>query len=433
MLRMHRDPWRPARPARIVAALAALVATLAACGGGDSSGSDVTVSSVKAATDAEKTAATAGTVTRGGASGPTTGAFRADPPAARVALPVFPGGAAVPTEALVVDGNAFLGRVTVDRATVDAAGADATTLVWLRLDGEARWLERPKAAVRILAAPALLGPFGTLDLLESTQASLTPLGDDKVGGTAVTHYGVTLTPLARSSGIERAEVWADADRRLRRVLVVTKPTGANEATTTDYTVEYPAQIDVQAPDASDVTTSADRDGPALAPAAAYSRIAGGDDGGVQWTLEHAPGTESSNCFRLTTSPALTLVNNTSETCIETPPADGLAEWQVDFPFSNPTGQAADVVVGVAFRDTERAEFRFADETRAPARAVVPGDGYTAIVWVGPADPAVGFATIALARSAELSCGPGSITDPAEITDPDELARAREFPWSCTTD
>jgi hypothetical protein len=417
---------------RVVAGVLALALALAssACngdggGGGESddgTATDVSIDAVQQATEAQRTARIEGTRAHDGRDGSFEGVYSADPQQAVVRIPVFlPDGGVDERELRVVDGAMYAQRVVASEEVLADPALAVADRIFLRRPAEATWLRRPASALT-LAGPAVAGPFVLLDLLASADADL---GEGRRDG-ELTRYEPTAPGLSALQ-IGGVSLWIDGEQRLRRVRL------EGAAGTYDWEVTaYGVEVEVVALPEDDVTGIGTSTGTAVAPAGDWQRVSNGVQAGVTWALERAPATDGGNCWRFSSTPRLVAVD---VACTSAPGGPGAPpEFAVDFPFTTGGAGGADVVVAVATVDVADARFAFADGTTAPAVTRAFSNGTGALVWIGPAEPAVVAATLTTADGTVLSCGPGSIasaTDAQGLT-AEELAEQRTYPWACTS-
>jgi hypothetical protein len=167
------------------------------------------------------------------------------------------------------------------------------------------------------------------------------------------------------------------------------------------------------------------------PAGAFTTIASQTSAGLRWKLERARATEGGVCFRLTTTPALDLVQGDRQ-CYFAPDGSQPGFFVTEFPFTTGATNAYDIVIGSTFGRINNATFQFVDGSTATPAFLDKTNGV--IVWAGATKPFVGSVKIDL-ESEIYGCGPGDIVNARQLAGRSEkdILDARRHPWTCSSE
>jgi hypothetical protein len=163
------------------------------------------------------------------------------------------------------------------------------------------------------------------------------------------------------------------------------------------------------------------------PAGPFTTVSQGNDAGVAWSLQRAPGTQNTDCWRWVANPTVKIVAaEAGYRCV---------------PVADPTDDAATQTQFVASSDGKGKydvlAVRLPPKTRSVSvtplggrPTTTPASGAT-FVWVRPIADKAGSALIMLADGTVLECGPGSISVPKDWASVDDIPRMMALPWVCT--
>jgi hypothetical protein len=411
----------------------ALLATAVACSSGSrpslQGGSGVpTVTAVRDATAAAGPVRYEGTLVRDGRSGALTGVSGAQPRQGEVTVPVFTGDAVESATIRWLDDWVYIERIPVQTRSATAVAA-----LFERDPSDRPWARYGLNTI-VGAALAAFDPLRLLDNLVTAEAGLESDGEEDIAGVRTTRYRVTASGGASSSST--AELWIDADLRLRRVRAETPAFG-----TTDYTVtELGAALSVEVP-AAELLADQTADPRALStvkPAGPYEPVRAGTTEGVRWTLLRAPGTNGGVCWRFEAEPPLTQVSEAfapfpdGGRCVGTPTVS--SELDLD-------ERIAVVVDADGLKTTYDAVVLALPADVASVEMAGPGGVLTpveidratgTVVWVSPLERPGLLAVVHGEGGQTAICAPGPITEVDDLLtlDEQEIANLQTQIWSC---
>jgi hypothetical protein len=217
----------------------------------------------------------------------------------------------------------------------------------------------------------------------------------------------------------QAELWVDGDDRLVRVRMEGRRSFADVEV-----VEWGVEVDaVDAPSPDEVGGPA---GPPAMPDGDWGEVAAGDDAGVRWTLERAPGTRGTTCWRLVADPAVPTrsTGEEGEWCQRPATDDDLPEDRVQF-----VVDAVDPQIDVLFAVVPAGSQVTITDVSGTGQPVAVGDDGL-VTWFADTDEHAVLVEVVLPGGDEVVCGPDIIS---ELEDLEFVEPGRDLltePWFC---
>ncbi len=316
-------------------------------------------------------------------------------------------GVLLPAELRVVD------HVMYYRRTVAAVTGEPALGIFARASDFKPWKAARVAGI-VTVIPAAFSPAALVEWLQQLKIPV------RVNIGKTTHI-TTTRPLAIGVWLG-ATVDLTIDKRARVVAVqITAPTGGARYTVSDFG----ARVAVQAPPAALISRGSEL--PVKKPAGAFTTVRSGTTNGVTWSLQRAPGTAGTVCWRWKASPPLPeagLKRPGDPRCVTRAGAHPDPEDTVTFVVDgNGTGSydALAIELPAGAKDVKLG---------LVGGKIMPLAAGPVVVWVGPTEPAKGYLGVTLADGTKLDCGAGAIATPDDLTDPTVTRDAAAAAWGC---
>jgi hypothetical protein len=303
--------------------------------------------------------------------------------------------------------------------------------LWIHLDEEGAALDpdRPWRTGLYTDETALATlPYDPVRLLDTLLASITevvePAGTDD-GANGLERYDVRLIGVpAAATGYGAGSLWVGDDDRLDRFRLE-----GRGRTLELRVVERGVEVTVTPPGEDEVGTPG---GPPAVAEGPWQRVREGRDEttGVTWTLERAPGSRGTVCWRLLADPPLQpalRAGPQGEVCQEPFGPDDDPDEQVLFVVDASGTTPYDALVLLVPAGSQVAVIDV-DGTSYPV--AVDDDGFA--FWFAPAATFAVAMEVVLVDGTELECGPGIVStyDDLDLVPEGRLEVLRDEGWSC---
>ncbi|MGZ4675048.1 MAG: hypothetical protein ACXV8Y_00795 [Acidimicrobiia bacterium] len=291
---------------------------------------------------------------------------------------------------------------------------------YVDLTDPARWRAIPTSPY----TTTLVTPFSPpelVGLLQRQHVRVQSARGPKIVGVATSHLTVkSRLGLLFVWSNPKVELWTDARDRVVRIRL----TAGNDSM--QYDVTYRSVPSVSTPQDTSVPTTVPTHFTAVGP---YSTVASGQSGALAWKVLRAPGTDSSQCWRVETVPAVVVRAPNADDgarCFLPVPADADPQDEIQFAIVT-DGQTPGAVLVARVPQGSTAQIGFVGST-ATVPATVVGD---AVVWAGPVDPAPGYLGVTLPDGTKVDCGVGGIATAGDLTDSSLAPDPYGLAWGCT--
>ncbi|HEV7525916.1 MAG TPA: hypothetical protein VGP92_13180 [Acidimicrobiia bacterium] len=396
------------RPARALIGLVLVTATITSCSGSSGSvslGTDP-LAAIATAMRAAKSGRIAGTTHGPNGTNPTAldGAFDGDLSGKGVAHAQFVSakGTKLPTELRWINNTLYFTR------TPAAVPTTETVSLFTRPAKSRPWRKLVLTRQIIALLPSAFSPPALVAWLQGRKVKVTTHTGETVGSVKATRI-TTAAPLAVGLWLAATvDLWVDKDARIVRVRITAREGGLQ------YDVrDYGATVPVAAPPADQIATQSELKTPA--PTGPYATVKSGTTAGVTWSVQRAPGTLNTVCWRWQATPPLhqsPLAKPNRPQCQVPPPAHSIdASDYVQFAISSDGGGSYDALVVLMPAGVKHLTFGFVGGT---TQSLPPEP---LLVWVGPSTPLPAYLGVTLADGTQLDCGAGAVTAVGDLTDP----------------
>jgi hypothetical protein len=264
------------------------------------------------------------------------------------------------------------------------------------------------------AVPAAFSPAALVEWLHQLRVPV------RVAPGKPTHITTTRPIVIGAWTGATVDMTVDGRARVTAVRITSQSGGAQ------YTVNgFGAHVDVTKPPASLMSTGTEL--PKKEPAGPFMTVKSGTTNGVKWSVQRAPGTADTVCWRFQATPPLPeagLSRPGDPRCVTKAGANPAPEDTVTFVVdgnSNGPYDALAIQLPPGAKDVKLG-FVGGRVMSLPASQLV--------VWVGPSEPVKGYVGVTLADGTRLDCGAGAIATPADLTDPTVNSNVGPAAWGC---
>ena len=242
----------------------------------------------------------------------------------------------VPVELRWLDNTLYIDRADMRLASDDKIAAFA------RRQDVLPWREVPMSSAIVTMIPAAFSPPALLQVMQQRQIGLVDKGVEQVGDSQLTHLAAERPMGIGIWGEANVDLWADEQNRVVRVEIANPAGGAR------YDVsDFGTPVDVQPPPADQISNVSEE--VQTQPDGELTVETSGNTNGVSWSLEKAPGTNDTTCWRWTATPPLAQDLQDPARCLKAIAPDADVDGRVQFlVFGN--GQGPYTALAVALPD-----------------------------------------------------------------------------------
>jgi hypothetical protein len=380
-----------------------------------------TITGVAAATHAAGSGTAHGTVRNAAnASGPLTSTWVQGATTAldngRATFPVLLGSTVAGTaEIRWIGKSVYVGRAPLPSTPLRGSGLQG---LFLRRPADRTFVTTSTLYSAVLTTP--FSPARLTTVMAQKAANVRSRPGTANGSQTTEYYTVKPLPVVGPWPNASVSVWADKDDRVIQVKI------SSASGIVEYTVDgYTSQPAIVAPAASEIVAVTVP--PAPHASGAYATVASGTSNNVNWSIQRAPGTTGTECWKWIAQPAVPVLNTT---------ADGSRCYLAQQPDDSPSDATAFVVrsapggpySAVAVRLPETVKTATLGFTGGKLQKL-PAPTGKMLVWVGSPTPLPAYLGLTYADGTKVECFAGNLLAVSDLTDAKD-SDVSAGDWSC---